>query len=132
MGKQPLSPPPIRFVPAAILLGGLGWTAVVWLFLNTLPFEAGYRWLFFLAWFIALTGSSLPAVAFLNRRFPGRIPATQAVILRQSAWIGMYAAALTWLQIGRLASLAIALLLAVILIAIEALFRLRERGLWRP
>src|SRR5262245_61437579 len=69
MSVEPASPKIIKFVPAAILVGGLGWTGLIWLFLNTQPFEAGYRWLFFLCWFLAITGSSLPGVAFLNRRF---------------------------------------------------------------
>lgn len=127
----PTAPPIIKFVPAAILLGGIGWTSLIWLLINTRPFEAGYRWLFFLAWFVSITGSALPAVAFLNHRFPGRIPATQKVILRQSAWIGLFAAAIAWLQIGRFVNLAIVTLLVVGISAIEISIRFRERGQWR-
>lgn len=132
METAPQSPPVIRFVPAAIVLGGLGWAAVVWLVLNALPYAAGVRWLFFLSFFLAVSGSALPAIAFLNRRFPGRIPATQTVILRQSAWIGLYAAAISWLQIGRLVSFATAALLAIGLLVLETVIRLREIGGWRP
>ena len=132
MSSESTSPGVIKFVPAAILVGGAGWTGVVWLFINTQPFEAGFRWLFFLTWFLAITGSSLPAVAFLNRRFPGRIPATQTVIIRQASWIGVFAAALAWLQIGRLANLSIMILLLVGIGGIEASIRFRERGQWRP
>jgi hypothetical protein len=122
----------IKFVPAAIVLGGLGWTAVVWLVLNALPYAAGVRLLFFLSFFLAVSGTALPGVAFLNRRFPGRIPATQVVILRQSAWLGLYGAAIVWLQIGKLVSFATAALLAIGLLLLETLFRLREIGGWRP
>ena len=131
MESTPQSPSVIKFVPAAILLGGLGWTAVVWLFINAVPYAAGVRWLFFLFFFLAVSGSALPGVAFLNRRFPGRIPATQTVILRQSAWIGLYAAAIAWLQIGKLVTFATAALLAVGLLVLELVFRLREIGGWR-
>ncbi|HUF38881.1 MAG TPA: hypothetical protein VMN57_10180 [Anaerolineales bacterium] len=132
MSTSPQSPPVIKFVPAAIVLGGLGWTAVVWLFLNAVPYAAGVRWLFFLSFFLAVSGSALPGIAFLNRRFPGRIPATQAVVLRQSAWVGLYAAALAWLQIGRLVTFATAALIGVGLLILETVFRLREIGGWRP
>ncbi len=131
MSSNATSPAVIKFIPAAILSGGTGLIALIWLFLNTRPFEAGYRWLFFLSWFLAVTGSSLPAVAFLNRRFPGRIPATQIVIVRQAAWIGVFAATLAWLQIGRLVNFSIALLLAIGIAAIEISIRFRERGQWR-
>ena len=131
MTAEKKSPPVIKFIPAAIVLGGLGWTATVWLFIYTLPYEAGFRWLFFLALFVAVTGTSLPAIAFLNQRFPGRMPATQTVILRQAIWIGLYAAALAWLQIGKLVSFATTLLLGAGLLIVEMLFRLREYGGWR-
>ncbi len=131
MSPPPESPPIIKFVPAAVMLGGLGWTAVVWLFMNSVPYAAGIRWLFFLSFFLAVSGSALPGIAFLNRRFPGRIPATQAVIVRQSAWVGLYAAAIAWLQIGKLVSFATGALLAVGLVVLETVFRLREIGGWR-
>lgn len=131
MSRDPNAPRVIKFVPAAILLSGFGLAGLIWLFQNTQPFEAGYRWLFFLCWFLMVTGSALPAVAFLNRRFPGRIPATQTVIVRQATWVGMFASAVAWLQIGRLVTFAMVLLLAVGFIAIEILIRFRERGLWR-
>lgn len=131
MSSEPLTPRVIKFVPAAILLSGVGLTGLLWLFLNTAPFEAGYRWLFFLSWFVMVTGGALPAVAFLNRRFPGRIPATQTVIIRQATWVGVFASAVAWLQIGRLVTVAMVLLLAIGISVIEALIRFRERTLWR-
>ncbi len=120
----------IKFIPTAILMAGLGWTGVIWLVL-TVPPTVGPRWLFFLCWFLALSGSMLPVTAYLHIRFPSRVPATQKVILRQSMWVGFYGAALAWLQIGRVLTPAVATMLAVGLIAIEWLLRLRERGQWR-
>ena len=127
----PKSPTPIKFVPAAIILGSIGWTGLIWLFFNTFP-TVGPRWFFFLFWFLAITGPALPLVAFLNRRFPPSFPAKQKAILRQSMWIGFYGATLAWLQIGRIITPALALLIAFGLAAIEWLIRLRERSMWRP
>ncbi|MFQ5617274.1 MAG: hypothetical protein ACE5GO_12550 [Anaerolineales bacterium] len=124
------SPSVIKFIPAAIILGSGGWIGLVWLVINTLP-TVGPRWLFFFCWFLALTGTSLPVIAFLNRRFPGNVPTTQNVVVRQASWVGLYGSILAWLQIGRVVTPALALLLAVGLILVEWLLRLRERGMWR-
>ena len=131
METESSSPKYSKFLPAAIFLSVLGWGALIWLFINTRPFEAGYRWLFFLSWFLAISGAALPATAFLNQRFPGRFPATQSVIVRQAAWVGLFAASIAWLQIGRLVNYSIVLLLAIGIIVIEISIRFRERSQWR-
>lgn len=97
----------------------------------TLP-TVGPRWLFFFLGVLAVTGTALPAIAYLNRRFPTEPPANPSVILRQSIWIGIYIPTLAWLQIGRVLTPALALLLALGLIVIEWLLRLRERSQWNP
>lgn len=92
----------------------------------------GPRWLFFFLWVLALTGTALPGVAFLNRRFPTVPPATSGIIIREAIWVGLYGATLAWLQLGRVLNLALAVLLASGFIAIEILVRLRERSQWEP
>jgi hypothetical protein len=87
--------------------------------------------LFFFLGVLALTGSTLPFVAFLNRRFPSSPPTTSGVILRQSLWVGIYGATLVWLQIGRVLTPPMALVLAIGLVIIEWLIRLREKSQWR-
>jgi hypothetical protein len=117
-------------LPAAILLAVLGWgglAAVVWL---TLP-TVGPRWLFFFLGVLALTGTVLPFMAFLNRRFPSVPPASSGVIARQAAWVGVYGSMLGWLQIARVLTASMALVLAIGLIIIEWLMRLREKSQWK-
>jgi hypothetical protein len=46
--------------------------------------------------------------------------------------VGIYFPILAWLQIGRVLTPAMALLLAVGFILIEWLLRLRERAQWKP
>ena len=58
--------------------------------------------------------------------------ATSGLILRQAIWFGVYGSALAWLQTGRVLTTALALLLAVGLILVEWLLRLRERSQWSP
>ncbi len=126
------SSPPVRsFLFTAVLFGLLGWGGLVVLFTNTLP-TIGPRWLFFFLFFIGLTGTALPFTAFLNRRFPSTAPAPGSVILRQAIWIGIYGSAIAWLQIGRVLTVSLALLLAIGLALIEWLLRMRERSQWQP
>jgi len=126
-----ISPPVGAFLPAALILMILGWGGVYAIVTYTTP-SGGSRWAFFFSAVLALSGTALPGVAFLNRRFPSTPPSTAAVILRQAVWIGIYLPTLAWLQIGRVLTPALALLLAIGLMLIEWLLRLRERSLWNP
>jgi len=125
------TPPVSSFLPTTIILLVLGWGGLFLLFQRTMP-TVGPRWLFFFLWVLALTGTALPGVAFLNRRFPTVPPATPGIIIREAIWVGLYGATLAWLQLGRVLNLALAVLLASGFIAIEILVRLRERSQWEP
>ena len=118
-------------MPAAITLAVIGWGGLGAVVFFTLP-TVGPRWLFFFLGVLALTGSALPFVAYLNRRFPSTPPVNSGVILRQSVWVGIYAATLAWLQIGRVLTSSLALVLALGFVIIEWLIRLREKSQWKP
>lgn len=125
------SPSVSSFLPTAIILSLLGWGGLFFLIIYTLP-NLGPRWLFFFLSVLACTGTSLPIVAFLNRRFPTSPPPSPGAVLRESIWMGIYFPMLAWLQLGRVLNPALAILLALGLIAIEILLRLRERSQWKP
>lgn len=129
--KSQSSPSISSFLASAIILSIIGWGGLFTLLNYTLP-TVGPRWLFFFLGVLALTGTSLPAVAFLNRRFPSNPPVTHGVILRQAIWFGVYAPTLTWMQISRVLNPSLALLLALGLVLIEWLLRLRERSQFKP
>ena len=73
-----------------------------------------------------------PYCLFLHKRFPSEPPAESNVITRQSFWVGVYGATLAWLQLGRLVTLNVILVLAGGLIAAEYFIRLREKANRRP
>lgn len=125
------TPPVKSFLSTAIALSTLGYGGLIILLILTVP-TVGPRWLFFFLIFLALTGTALPFAAFFNRRFPSTPPATPAVILRQSILVGIYGATLAWLQIGRVLTEALAILLLIGLGLIEFLLRLNERSQWKP
>ena len=118
-------------LPAALILSIIGWAGLAALFFFTVP-TVGPRWSFFFLGVLAVTGLALPLMAFLNQRFPSTPPVNTGVILREAVWVGIYFPTLAWLQIGRVLIPSLALLLAVGLILIELLLRLRERSQWNP
>lgn len=111
---------------AAGLMILTGWGGLYYLVRNEIP-DAGARWGFFVLLYIAITGTALPFVALLNRQFSRRI-VPDWVILRQSMWCSLYVTTCAWLQIPRVLSPVIALLLGLIFISIEVFVRLRERA----
>ncbi len=111
-----------------ILLGLSLWALAIFEFTPTV----WARWLFFFGWDLALTGLAMPAVWFLNLRFPSKPPAEPYVVVRQAIWVGVYGATLFWLQKDRLISIWMAGGLALGLAAIEYLIRMRERSRWKP
>lgn len=124
--------PPVRiFLPAAIIMALIGWSGLIYVFVFTRP-TVGPRWLFFFLSVLALTGTALPAIAYLNHRFPSTPPPTSAVVLRQALWVGIYFPTLAWLQIGRVLTPALGMLLLLGFVLIEWLLRLRERSQWKP
>ncbi len=112
---------------AGAIMAGVGWVLLIRLIAGSPPL-AFPRWLFFILIYIAITGSVLPLLWFLNRRFSRRHPATGGIILRQSMWFGLFAVTAAWLQMTRALSGAIAFFLALSIIVIEAFLRVRERS----
>ena len=125
---------PLSLTLAAWLLALLGWSGLAALILNVDPRRGVFPlWLFFGLWLVALTGTAVPFVRYLNRRFrrgPDSVPAS--VLLRQSIWLGLYGATIAWLLKGGILNLAIALLLAAGLGGVEWFLRWREASRWTP
>jgi len=109
----------------------LGWGGLYSLINFTLP-TLWPRWAFFFLTTLALTGSALPFVYFFHQRFNQSIFPTINIIRRQALWAGVFGSTLAWLQLGQVANLSIAIGLAIGILAIEALIRLREKSQWTP
>jgi hypothetical protein len=116
---------------AAALLAAIGWVGLILLVNIALP-TIGPRWLFFAFLTTAATGTALPFLWLLHRRFDRAGPAPSAVLLRQALLVGLFVSLCTWLQINRALSLGLALVAAVGLGIIEVLIRLVEGSRWRP
>lgn len=116
---------------AALILALIGWLGLFLLMNVTLP-TVGPRWFFFFLWVLAVTGTVLPFIWLLHRRFLADRPAAPSTLLRQGLWIGLYAALCAWLQINRSFSLPLAIIMAAGVGLLEWLVRLLERSSWKP
>lgn len=124
--------PSVRSVlPFAFLLAVPGWIWLIYLITQTLP-NLGNRWMFFAAAVIAVTGTSAPLVAYLNRIIKPFGPATFDMLVRESTLIGVYSGILIWLNKGQVLTLGLVLILGTGFIIVELLIRLRTRSEWHP
>lgn len=119
------------FLPLSVVLALIGWAGLFIVVRHTLP-TLGPRWLFFFLSVIALTGPAIPLTYYLNKRFPSDPPVEGLVIVRQALWFGVFSSTITWLQLGRVLTPALALIMAGVFILIEFLLRLFERSRWNP
>ena len=119
------------FIWISVFLALVGWGGILYLLLKTLP-ELGPRWLFFFFLMLAMSGLSLPVTYFFNLRFPTDPPADSSVVLREAMWFGVYGCTLAWLQLGRVLTPGMTVVLAAGLLLVEFLLRLGERSLWSP
>ena len=115
---------------AAGLLFLTGWGGIFVLVQNVLP-TPGARWGFFVLLYMAMVGTVLPFVRFLNHRFIGSF-VSSAIIVRESLWFGLFVTSCAWLQISRVLTWPIALLLALAIVVIEIFLRIRENYYEEP
>ncbi len=115
----------------AIILAAIGWMGLILLFILTVP-TLGPRWLLYFFVTLAFSGMALPIIHYLHKRFPGKPAATSVVMVREALLVGACADTVLWLQLGKVLNLALAVLIAACLAAIELLLRVREKSQWTP
>lgn len=118
-------------VLAAVVMAVLGWLGLYLLTTATLP-TVGPRWLFFFLWVLAATGTAIPFIWLLHRRFSAERQAPSSILLRQSLWIGLFGSLCLWLQFNRSLTLSLAILLGVGFAVMEWFLGVVERSRWRP
>ncbi len=125
--REKMPPDHVGVLVASVVMILAGWLGLYRIISTTLP-RVGPRWAFFMLLFIAVTGTVLPFVRYLNVRFT---PITSelppgGVLVRQSIWVSLYVVTCAWLQIPRVLNLPIAFFLALAFIVIEVFLRSRE------
>lgn len=114
-----------------LVMGVIGAVGLILLFILTVP-TLGPRWLMFFLVTLMVCGPALMVVHYLHRRFPSKPAATGGVLVREAIFVGAYVDVMLWLRLGKALNFALAAFIAVGLIAIELLIRLRERNTWTP
>lgn len=104
-----------------------GWGGLIFLIRTQEPF-IGQRWMFLLLLHIAVAGTVMPIVRYVNARLTPlqRMLPPGGVIVRQSVWFGLFAVACAWLQMPRVLSPPIMFFLALAFIIVEVFLRSRE------
>ncbi len=119
------------YLLATLIMFIAGWAGLYSLVNFTLP-TLGPRWAFFFLAVLALTGTALPIIYFINRRFNLKNFPAANVIIRQALWVGVYGATLAWMQLGRVATVNLAAGMAFGFVLTEVLIRMREKAQWIP
>jgi len=88
--------------------------------------------MFFVAAVLAVSGLSLPLVAYLNRIIQPFGSANYETVVREATMLGVYGGILLWLNKGQVLSTGLVLILGIGLILVELLIRLRNRSQWHP
>lgn len=129
MAAKPNVPPFGKIFLTSFILSGLGLGGLAFIFFTLEP-TLGPRWLFFFFLTLAATGLGLPVVYLIQRRVASQyVPAP--VLIREALLIGIFADLLAWLQIGRIASEIVVLLLAAGLVLLEFFLRMAEKATFR-
>ena len=89
-------------------------------------------WAFLASVIVAVTGLAMVPMYYVNKRFnpPGfrDQPPVFLAVLRQSMFVGFWAAFCLWLQMNRTFGIAVAFLAAAVLILFELVLQIRERA----
>ena len=127
--KPPASPAGLFLM--AGLFAVLGWGGVAAVVTLTLPF-LGPRWLFFFSLFIAFTGTALPVIWYLNRRFTAERFPSEGVLVREAVEAASLGVFLIWLQAGRMFTPFLGWIFFGSFLAVELLLRVYENSRWNP
>lgn len=127
--RRPRRMPPdhVGVLVGALGLMIIGWGGLYILITTQRPGLGPEIWLFFNLLAMAVTGTVIPIVRWLNVAvFSRRNPPPGGVIVRQSVWIGLLVVIGAWLQIGRVLSPSVAFFIMLVFVVLEGYLRMRE------
>jgi hypothetical protein len=129
--ETPKPPLPTGLMWMAAVFSLLGWAGVAALVLFTLPFLFP-RWLAYFSSFLAFTGTALPIVWYINRRFSANRFPSEGVLMREALEAAALGVFLIWLQAGRMFTPFLGWTFFAAFLAVEMLLRIYERSRWSP
>lgn len=129
MEINPENQPVYNYRPAmlaAVLMAAAGWAGLYLLLTRTLPTVIP-RWVFFFLLVLASSGTSMPFLWLLHRRFD-REPFTPGLLHRQSLEVSLVVAVLAWLQINRNLTVGLGIIICVGMILLDSLLRRLQKS----
>lgn len=115
-----------KVLPVGLILTAGGGAGLIFIFFNTQPF-LGPRWLLFFFISLVSCGLSLPIITILQLRFSKK-NLSEGVLLRESILCAVYIDLLLWLQLGRVLTDFIILLLGAGFVMLEIFLRISEKA----
>jgi hypothetical protein len=119
----------VGLLAGALVLALVGWGGLAVLVQQHYPRIGGELWLFFVLLMIAVCGTVIPFVRYLNVRFTpldAELPPV-GVMVRQAVWVGLFVVTNAWLLIPRLLNVPLVLFIGGLFVVVELFLRSRER-----
>jgi MFS family permease len=130
MKRRSYLPPFGKLFLTSLILSIIGLAGLVFLVFFSEP-TLGPRWLFFFFLTMFCSGIALPIVYIIQRRLAKQyVPV--GVLLREAIIFSIFVDLCTWLQLGRIISNLIILILAVGFILLEVFLRIAEKAAFKP
>lgn len=127
--QHQMTPDHVGLLVGAFVLILVGWGGLIMLVQRHYPRIGGELWLFFVLLMIAVCGTVLPFVRYLNVRFTpldAELPPV-GVMVRQAVWVGLFVVTNAWLLIPRILNIPLVLFIGGLFVVIELFLRSRER-----
>ncbi len=130
MERHSFLPPFGKLFLTSLVLGSVGLAGLVFIIFFTEP-TLGPRWLFFFFLTLGCSGLALPVIYLVQRRLAKQyVPIS--VLLREAILFSIFIDLCTWLQLGRIISNLIILILAIGFILLEVFLRMAEKATFKP
>jgi len=129
MIRKSYLPPFGKILISSVFLTILGGGGLAFIFIFYEP-TLGPRWMFFFFLTIIGAGIALPISYLIQRRFANQVILSK-VLIREAIFFGVFLALIAWLQLGRILTNLIIILISIGFILIEMLLRMAENATFK-
>lgn len=129
MMRNSYLPPFGKILISSIFLIILGGGGLAFIFIFYEP-TLGPRWMFFFFLTIIGSGIALPISYLIQRRFANQVVLNK-VLIREAIFFGVFLALIAWLQLGRILTNLIIVIISIGFILLEMLLRMAEKATFK-
>ena len=122
-------PPFGKILISSVFLTILGGGGLAFIFIFYEP-TLGPRWMFFFFLTIIGSGIALPISYLIQRRFANQVVLSK-ILAREAIFFGVFLALLAWLQLGRILTNLIIVIISIGFILLEMLLRMAEKATFK-